>query len=134
MRNDITQQFVTLQRQLTSEKKGIEARLRQINEALGEISANAPAPAPAPAPAVSAAPVWGGGGRPGGGASLRTLVLEALKEGPKTKEEVLATVKKRGFKFTSKDPLNSLGVILYGKNPRFNRADGRAFAGMRHRL
>ncbi len=119
MRNDIIQQFVTLQRQLTSEKKEIEARLRQINEALGEITA------PAAATSTSAASVSRGGSRPRSGTPLRVLVLDALRQGPKTKEEVLATVQKRGFKFTSKDPLNSLGVILYGKNPKFNRVDGR---------
>jgi hypothetical protein len=42
-----------------------------------------------------------------------------------TKGEVLAAVQKRGYKFSTNDPLNSLGVILYGKNPKFNRVDGR---------
>ena len=42
-----------------------------------------------------------------------------------TKEQILDAVQKRGYKFSTNNPLNSLGVILYGKNPRFNRADGK---------
>src|SRR5690606_5426478 len=34
-------------------------------------------------------------------------------------------VQQRGYKFQTKKPLNSLGVILYGKNPKLKRVDGR---------
>lgn len=30
-----------------------------------------------------------------------------------------------GYRFSTKDPMNSLGVILYGKNPRFKNDGGR---------
>ena len=50
-----------------------------------------------------------------------------------TSREVLAGVQKRGYKFSTNNPLNSLGVILYGKNPKFNRADGKfSLAGGSH--
>jgi hypothetical protein len=42
-----------------------------------------------------------------------------------TKEQVLEAVQKRGYKFSTNNPMNSLGVVLYGRNPRFNRADGK---------
>ena len=55
--------------------------------------------------------------------------MAVLQNGPMTKEQVLDAVQKRGYKFSTKNPLNSLGVILYGKNPRFNRADGKFSLG-----
>jgi hypothetical protein len=150
MRTDNLQQFIKLRRELTQEKDQISRRLAQINEALGELASatadnsddggqeeaeEAPAARPAPAsnrrtaapaqrsapaqrPAPSAAPS-------GGGSSLREHVMTVLRDGPKSKEEVLKAVQGRGYKFQTKDPLNSLGVILYGKNPKFNRVDGR---------
>jgi hypothetical protein len=30
-----------------------------------------------------------------------------------------------GYQFSTDDPLNSLGVILYGKNPKFKNEGGR---------
>ena len=42
-----------------------------------------------------------------------------------SKQEILDAVKGEGYKFTTNNPLNSLGVILYGKNPRFRNEDGK---------
>jgi hypothetical protein len=129
MRIDSLQQFVKLRRELIQERDQVSRRLAQINEALGEM----PLPSEAPAQGVSRqssgrAPqqrAAASGGAGGGGRSLRELVIEVLGEGAKTKEEVLSEVQSRGYKFQTSNPLNSLGVILYGKNPKFNRADGR---------
>jgi hypothetical protein len=123
MRIDTLEQFVTLRRQLTEERSALETRLRQINEALGEIS-------PPSLSALAGATPFSGGARrgrraAGGGPSLRELVLDILKGGPKTKEELLATVQQRGYKFSTGNPMNSLGVILYGKNPKLRRVEGR---------
>ena len=125
MRTGSLQEFIKLRRQLTQEKESLAQRLAQINEALGAM----------PLPSLSAGQGAAGRGssqtaRPGrraagSGPSLRELVIEALRESPKTKEEVLSAVQKRGYRFQTKDPLNSLGVILYGRNPKLNRADGR---------
>jgi hypothetical protein len=115
MRIDNLQQFVRLRSDLAKEKTSLERRLHEINEALGEI----------PPPRASS-PVPGALGRPrAGGTSLKTLILEALAVGPKTKEELLSAVQQRGYRFSTNNPMNSLGVILYGKNPRFERTDGR---------
>jgi len=42
-----------------------------------------------------------------------------------TKEEILEGVQQLGYTFSTTNPLNSLGVILYGKNPRFKNENGR---------
>jgi hypothetical protein len=65
----------------------------------------------------------------GGGESLREHVIAVLQSGPKTKEEILAAVQNRGYRFSTNNPLNSLGVILYGKKPKFQRAQGRFSLG-----
>src|SRR5205085_2896713 len=98
--------------------------------ALGELSDVAPTPSPAepePSPAQPTNVTTKGRGRTAGGEgmSLREHVLQVLRGGAKTKEEVLKAVQGQGYRFQTKDPLNSLGVILYGKNPKFNRVDGR---------
>ena len=126
MRNDSLQQFVRLRRELTAERGTLETRLRQINEALGEM----PLPSLSPIQGATGASTGSiGRGRrgraSGGGQSLREHVLAVLQNGAMTKEEVLAAVQRAGYKFSTNNPLNSLGVILYGKNPKFNRADGK---------
>lgn len=127
MKIDTLQQYVNLRRELSQERDELSRRLAKINEALGEISAAAPAEAAptAAAPVPVAAKVKPGRKPIGIGGSLREHVFAVLQDGPKTKEEVLAAVQKRGYKFSTTNPLNSLGVILYGKSPRFPRVDGR---------
>jgi len=129
MRIDNLQQFVKLRRELTQEKEELSRRLAQINEALGEISSTSSSAAqavPGQARQVQRGQIRRAGRQPsGGGTSLRELVIQVLREGSKTKEEVLQAVQRRGYRFQTKDPLNSLGVILYGKNPKFGRVDGR---------
>ncbi|MGZ8898636.1 MAG: hypothetical protein ACXW3Z_00950, partial [Limisphaerales bacterium] len=45
--------------------------------------------------------------------------------GPLSKEEILNGVKQLGYRFSTNNPLNSLGVILYGKSPKFKNDAGR---------
>src|SRR5436189_5927494 len=122
MRIDSLQQFIKLRDALTQERDTVSRRLAQINEALGEL----PSPSQSAvrgvteqrsAPARSARRTGGrqAGHGGGGGTSLREHVLTVLREGAKTKEEVLAAVQRRGYRFQTSNPLNSLGVILYGK-------------------
>ena len=42
-----------------------------------------------------------------------------------TKHQVLEVVLALGYQFITEDPLNSLGVILYGKSPKFKNDRGR---------
>lgn len=59
--------------------------------------------------------------------SLKEAVLKALQAGPMTKDEVFEAVRALGYEFSTDDPLNSLGVVLYGKSPKFKR-EGNKFA------
>lgn len=125
MRNVNLQQFVKLRRELAEERIHIETRLRQINEALGEMPLPSLAASGGEAGPSIAQPARRGRKATSNGQSLREHVLAVLQAGPMLKEEVLAAVLKRGYKFSTNNPLNSLGVILYGKNPKFSRVDGK---------
>src|SRR5262245_2383050 len=124
MRIDTLQQFVKLRRELTQEKEEVLRRLAQINQALGE-AAEPRAEAGQAQPRQVSQSTGGASRAAATGASLRELVLDVLREGAKTKEQVLNAVQQRGYKFATKDPLNSLGVILYGRKPKFNRVEGK---------
>lgn len=125
MRNDSLQQFVKLRQQLTQECGQLEQRLRQISDALGEMPLPSVSAMQGATSSASAQPARRGRRAAAGGQSLREHVIHVLQEGAKTKEELLDAVQKRGYKFSTSNPLNSLGVILYGKNPKLNRVDGR---------
>lgn len=129
MRLDSLQQYISLREQLTREKSELEQRLQLINQALGAGEAAVvalPAAAARPAGGRTAGATAGPrrGRPPESGLSLREAVLKVLSSGAKSKEDVLAGVQALGYRFTTKDPLNSLGVILYGRNPKFNRENG----------
>ena len=122
MNNDI-KRYLSLRDSLTQEKTKLETRLREINEALGGSAPSRAIDSLAPSPAARPS----GRGRRGarGSISLREAVLQATAKAPLTKEEILNRVKALGYRFSTNNPLNSLGVILYGKNPRFKNQDGR---------
>lgn len=60
MKTDSLQQFVKLHRQLSEERSTLQARLRQIEEALGTLSPVSLAAAQGASPAPKAAPAAGG--------------------------------------------------------------------------
>src|SRR4051812_32212502 len=99
MRIDNLQEYVRLRRELTNERNAIQARLGQINKALGEVDHTR-----SQQNQISTGP----GKRPAGGISLKNLVIDVLSSGPKTKEEVLEAVQQRGYRFATNNPLNSL--------------------------
>lgn len=125
MNSDI-RRYLSLRDSLVQEKAKLEDRLREINEALG---ATAPASSAARSSTTPSAPATrgrkGGRRRGAGGISLRDAVLQVTSKGPLTKEEILQGVKQLGYRFSTNNPLNSLGVILYGKNPKFKNENGR---------
>jgi hypothetical protein len=115
MKNDTVSRYVTLREELTKQKQELEERLSRINEALGQSSGDA----------VSA--VARGRGRPPGGAgtlSLREAVLQATGKRAMSKQEILDEVQRLGYRFSTGNPANSLGTILYGKKPRFKNEGG----------
>lgn len=121
MKIDNLRRYVDLRNSLAREKAQLEERLSQINQALGETEAPAPKTASPRQPA--SAPRRG---RPAkSGLSLREAVLEVTANGPMTKQEILDGVKALGYRFSTSNPMNSLGVILYGKNPKFKNEGGR---------
>jgi hypothetical protein len=114
MKNDTVSRYVTLREELTKQKQELEERLSRINEALGQSS-------------TDASTVPRGRGRPPGGAgtlSLREAVLQATGKRAMSKQEILDEVQRLGYRFSTGNPANSLGTILYGKNPRFKNEGG----------
>jgi hypothetical protein len=116
MKIDPIKQYVSLRRQLVDEKRRIETRLLDINAALNE---SAPASAIPPA-----ARVMKGKAKPGA-LSVKQAVVQVTSKRAMTKEEILGEVRKLGVVIRSDDPFNYLNTILYGKNPRFRREDGK---------
>lgn len=113
MKPDTINKYLSLREELTREKEDLEKRLRRICEVLAQ-----------PLPGASQPR---GRGRPPGGAgalSLRAAVLQAIGKRAMKKEEVLDEVQRLGYRFTTSNPLNSLGTILYGKKPRFKNSGG----------
>ena len=122
MKIDI-RRYLSLRDSLLKEKDELQARLQQINEALGEASA---ATARSAATPPSAVPRRGGRrGNRSGTPSLREAVLQVASGESLTKQEILDRVRALGYRFSTNNPMNSLGVILYGKNPRFKNQNGR---------
>lgn len=129
MKIDKLKQYVSLREQLLRDKAELEARLAEINKALGavapSVTVSAPAAAPAkrgrrPAaavaagtPAKAAGPKAGSRKRARNSVSLRDAVLAATKAKPLSRQEILTAVQAAGYKFAAKDPLNSLSTLLY---------------------
>jgi hypothetical protein len=122
MNSDI-KRYLSLRDSLIQEKAKLETRLGEINEALGGSAPSAVSKSSA-TPASAPAMRQGRRGRRGT-ISLREAVLQSTGKTALTKEEILDRVKALGYRFQTNNPLNSLGVILYGKNPRFKNEGGR---------
>ena len=120
MTSDI-KKYISLRDALIQEKTRLESRLREINSALGQTEDLSGRGASI---SQTATPKRGRRGARSG-LSLRDAVLQATSKGPLTKEQILEAVKGFGYRFSTNNPLNSLGVILYGKNPKFKNSDGR---------
>jgi hypothetical protein len=123
MRIDPLQQFAKLQQQLTDEKRQLEARLAELNQVLGSAS-DLPSPS-ATAQAVTAP--RRGRGRGQNALSMREAVLNALSKGPLARKEIVKAVEDLGYVFQTKNPLNSIGSILYGKNTPVKSKDGKYY-------
>ena len=113
MKVDSVKQFVALRAALTQEKARLESRLAEINRALGNGVATASKRSP-----VQGRP------RAENSMSLREAVARVTKNKPLTKPEILKAIQKIGYKFTAKDPMNSLNVVLYTPGNFKNNGDG----------
>ena len=122
MTSDI-KKYISLRDSLIQEKTRLETRLREINSALGQESGSGSSFSSSAARGFTVQRGRRAARR--GGLSLRDAVLQATAKGPLTKEQILEAVKQLGYRFSTTNPLNSLGVILYGKNPKFKNDSGR---------
>jgi hypothetical protein len=57
--------------------------------------------------------------------SLRDAVVEALSGGPLARKELVNAIKATGYLFKTKNPLNSIGAILYGKKSPVKNQNGK---------
>ena len=106
--NDAVEQFVALRSALLSEREVIVKRLEQIDAALGSSSGLAAA-----GPRLGRPP-----GRRGRRASNSMNIREAIAKVTARKalgvREIVDEVQKIGYKFSSSNPVNSVGAYLYG--------------------
>ncbi len=120
MKSTAIKQFIKLRQQLESERTQIAARLQEVDAALGSFHS-----------AVTASKTQGKRGpKPGrrkvsNEVSLKDSILKVMGKQQMTKEQILEGVVKSGYRFRTRNPLNSIGVILYGKKPKFSRKDGK---------
>ena len=121
--SDPLKAFLSMRVSLEAERAKLSARLTEIEVALGTFAAAVPAKAAGKA----AKPVAASGSRKRAQneLSLKEAVLKALEKKPLTKAEILEGVQKVGYKFTAKNPTNSLNTLLYGKKPTFKNEDGK---------
>jgi hypothetical protein len=122
-KSDPLKQFVNLYQRFRTEKMQLEARLAEINRALGE-------PGAAPASTTSrqirrAARASKSRRRLQNPISLPKAVVQLTSRRPMTKQEILAEIGKMGYQFAAKNPINSLNTVLYGKKPKFRHEGGR---------
>ena len=111
---DIIKQFLSSRDSLQQEKAALENRLGQINRALS-IQVSAAPVAVAKKKTVA---------RVVNQLSLQEAIGQATQAKPLTKMEILAAVKKLGYRFATNNPMNSLGATLY--NPkRFKNVGGK---------
>jgi len=118
MKRDPLKAFVSLRDSLLKRKTSLETELAKINKALSvEPAAAAPvvrATAQKSAPKAKAAGrKVPGNKRAKNSMSLKQAVLDATKAKILSKPEILETIAKTGYKFTAKNPMNSLNMLLY---------------------
>jgi hypothetical protein len=116
MKSDALKQYVALRDSIFSEREELIARLREIDDALGAMG-------------LRGRDSYYGPRTPSGRVrnelSLKEAVLKVIDGKSLTKHEILDAVLRMGYQFSTDDPLNSLGVILYGRNPKFKNEGGR---------
>jgi hypothetical protein len=116
MKSDALKQYVSLRDSIFGEREQLIARLREIDEALGAMGLRGRDTYYGPRTPT---------GRVRNELSLKETVMKVIDGKALTKHEILDAVLRVGYQFSTDDPLNSLGVILYGKNPKFKNEAGK---------
>ena len=109
-------QFLSLHNSILAERQALLERLKKIDESLEAMGLNA---------TMRYYGIHTPTGRVRNKLSLRETVHQILSKKALTKEELLDAVLRTGYSFSTNDPLNSLGVVLYGKNSKFKNSHGR---------
>ena len=113
---DALKQYVALRDAIFAERENLIIRLREMDEALGAMGLRGKDSYYGPRTPT---------GRVRNELSLKDSVLKVIEGKSMTKHEILDAVLVLGYQFSTDDPLNSLGVILYGKNPKFKNNNGK---------
>lgn len=113
---DALKQYVSLRDAIFAEREQLITRLREMDEALGAMGLRGKDSYYGPRTPT---------GRVRNELSLKDAVLKVIDGKSMTKHEVLDAVLALGYQFSTDDPLNSLGVILYGKKPKFKNNGGK---------
>ena len=120
MKTDSLQQYLVLQQSLRREKTALELRLTRINAVLanrGTSVADSRAAGKArrvrrPLPRIK------------NPMSLRAAVNKVTRGRPLTKKEILKAIGKLGYRFATKNPMNTLNATLYA-NKQFKNQNGK---------
>jgi hypothetical protein len=112
---DKLQQYKSIRESLLKEKQRLEARLKEINRVMG---------GEVPVSFLKDQGAKMRAKRVENKMSLKEAVIAATKDKPLAKKEILEAIKKLGYRFAAKDPMNSLNVILYTKK-QFKNQDGK---------
>lgn len=114
--SDALKQYTALRDAIFAEREQLIVRLREIDEALGAMGLRGRDGYYGPRTPT---------GRVRNETSLKDAVLKVIEGKSLTKHEILDAVLALGYQFSTDDPLNSLGVILYGKKPKFKNNGGK---------
>src|ERR1043165_189719 len=114
---DVLKQFESLHRDLLEEREQLRKRLESLNQALG-LSGSIGSPGGAG---------FGGGASFGVELGMREAIQKATANSPLGVREIVEAIQRIGFRFKSKNPYNSVGAYLYGKEGRkyFKKTDGK---------
>jgi hypothetical protein len=117
--------YVALREALVNEKTALESRLAAINRALqGSSGIAAPKGGSKPGPK----PIVRRGKRAKNKLTMKEAAVQALVAKPLDREALLKAVQKIGYKFTAKEPLNSLSTLLY-TDKAFKNTGGKFSVG-----
>jgi hypothetical protein len=115
---DALKQYAELRDSISAERERLMARLREIDAAIGATDLRG-------RPSYQSGSA-AGAPRARNDMSLKETVIKVLSGGKSlTKHEILEAVLATGYQFTTSDPINSLGVVIYGKSPKFKKVKKR---------
>src|SRR5688500_2569349 len=116
MKPDALKQYVSLRDAIFAEREQLITRLREIDEALGAMGLRGRDSYYGPRTPT---------GRVRNEMSLKEAVMKVIEGKELTKHEILDSVLRMGYQFSTVDPLNSFGVIFNGGNRKLKNEGGK---------